>query len=146
MGMMNRTPSRNMSVRTTRPASTRPAVDFRMRTLTSKDETRALPLSAPAEKPLLRREIGDVLRSVRQQQGRTLREVSSQAQVSLGYLSEVERGQKEASSELLEAITGALGMPLWFVLREVSDRMAVADGAVVPDTVPDDLMPAALIG
>ena len=50
---------------------------------------------------LLRREIGDVLRDARQRQGRTLREVSSAAQVSLGYLSEVERGQKEASSELL---------------------------------------------
>jgi len=146
MTMMNRTPSRNMSVRNTRPASTRPATDFRMRALTSKDDTRAMTPTTPVEQPLLRREIGDVLRTVRQQQGRTLREVSSQAQVSLGYLSEVERGQKEASSELLEAITGALGMPLWFVLREVSDRMAVADGAVVPDTVPDDLMPVALIG
>lgn len=95
--------------------------------------------------PLLRTEIGDVLRSLRQRQHRTLREVSSEAQVSLGYLSEVERGQKEASSELLEAITGALGVPLWFVLREVSERMAELDGTVVPDSVPDGLMPVALI-
>ena len=50
---------------------------------------------------VLRHEIGDVLRDVRQRQGRTLREVSHSARVSLGYLSEVERGQKEASSELL---------------------------------------------
>ena len=49
------------------------------------------------ENVVLRREIGEVLRGVRQHQGRTLREVSSQARVSLGYLSEVERGQKEAS-------------------------------------------------
>ena len=90
--------------------------------------------------PLMRSEIGDVLRTLRQNQHRTLREVSSQAQVSLGYLSEVERGQKEASSELLEAITGALRVPLWYVLREVSDRMAVIDGASIPDTVPDDLL------
>ena len=90
--------------------------------------------------PLMRSEIGDVLRTLRQNQHRTLREVSSQAQVSLGYLSEVERGQKEASSELLEAITGALRVPLWYVLREVSDRMAVIDGATIPDTVPDDLL------
>ena len=96
--------------------------------------------------PLLRSEIGEVLRSMRQAQGRTLREVSSDAQVSLGYLSEVERGQKEASSELLEAITGALGVPLWYVLREVSDRMALLEGATVPDTVPDDLVPVTLIG
>ena len=71
-----------------------------------------------SETPLLRSELGDVLRGIRQRQGRTLREVSSEAQVSLGYLSEVERGQKEASSELLEAITSALRVPLWFVLRE----------------------------
>ena len=95
--------------------------------------------------PLLRTEIGDVLRTQRLRQHRTLREVSSQAQVSLGYLSEVERGQKEASSELLDAITGALGVPLWYVLREVSERMAELDGTVVADTVPDDLMPVALI-
>ncbi|QPK81841.1 helix-turn-helix transcriptional regulator [Schaalia sp. ZJ405] len=95
--------------------------------------------------PLLRNELGDVLRRLRQKQGRTLREVSSEAQVSLGYLSEVERGQKEASSELLEAIATALNVPLWFVLREVSDRMAMIDGVVVPDTVPDDLVPVALI-
>jgi len=57
---------------------------------------------------LLREEIGQVLRMVRRSQGRTLREVSTSAQVSLGYLSEVERGQKEASSELLAAICKAL--------------------------------------
>ena len=101
--------------------------------------------TSPATVPLLRTEIGDVLRGIRRAQGRTLREVSSVAQVSLGYLSEVERGQKEASSELLEAITDALGVPLWYVLREVSDRMAIVHGAVIPDTVPDDLVPVTLI-
>ncbi|MBW3069305.1 transcriptional regulator [Actinomyces sp. 432] len=89
---------------------------------------------------LLRREIGEVLRSVRQHQGRTLREVSGQARVSLGYLSEVERGQKEASSELLAAICQALDAPLSAVLREVSDRIAVAEGVAVPDTIPDELV------
>lgn len=92
------------------------------------------------ENVLLRREIGEVLRSVRQHQGRTLREVSSQARVSLGYLSEVERGQKEASSELLAAICQALDAPLSAVLREVSDRIALTEGVVVPDTVPDELV------
>src|SRR5690606_38592873 len=72
---------------------------------------------------VLRREIGEVLRTVRQHQGRTLREVSSAAQVSLGYLSEVERGQKEASSELLSSICTALNIPMSFVLRKVSDRI-----------------------
>ena len=72
---------------------------------------------------LLRREIGDVLRGMRQSQSRTLREVSSAAQVSLGYLSEVERGQKEASSELLNAISGALDVPLSELLRHVAARV-----------------------
>jgi transcriptional regulator with XRE-family HTH domain len=92
---------------------------------------------------LLRQEIGDVLRDTRQQQGRTLREVSSSARVSLGYLSEVERGQKEASSELLASICGALEVPLSSVLKSVSHRVALAEGLAmgveVPDTVPDDL-------
>ncbi|SDQ33579.1 helix-turn-helix domain-containing protein [Quadrisphaera sp. DSM 44207] len=76
---------------------------------------------------LLRREIGDVLRAARQQQGRTLREVSGAARVSLGYLSEVERGQKEASSELLSSICDALDVPMSTVLREVSDRVAAVE-------------------
>lgn len=87
---------------------------------------------------VLRREIGDVLRTARQRQERTLREVSSAARVSLGYLSEVERGQKEASSELLASICSALGLPLSIVLREVSDRIALAEGVTIPDTVPPE--------
>lgn len=88
---------------------------------------------------VLRREIGDVLRGNRHRQGRTLREVSKVARVSLGYLSEVERGHKEASSELLNSICEALDVPLSVVLREVSDRVALAEGVTVPDTVPDEL-------
>jgi transcriptional regulator with XRE-family HTH domain len=76
---------------------------------------------------LLRQEIGDVLREQRQQQSRTLREVSAAARVSLGYLSEVERGQKEASSELLASICGALELPMSRVLSEVSERVADAE-------------------
>lgn len=85
---------------------------------------------------VFRQELGDVLRDARQAQGRTLRQVSSDARVSLGYLSEIERGQKEASSELLASVTEALGLPMSFVLREVSDRIAVAEGVAIPDTVP----------
>jgi transcriptional regulator with XRE-family HTH domain len=76
---------------------------------------------------LLRHLLGDVLRRLRLRQGRTLREVSASARVSLGYLSEVERGQKEASSELLSAICSALETPLSSVLREVSDNFALAE-------------------
>jgi transcriptional regulator with XRE-family HTH domain len=76
---------------------------------------------------LLRHLVGDALRRLRLRQGRTLREVSAAARVSLGYLSEVERGQKEASSELLAAICAALGTPLSQLLREVSDNFALAE-------------------
>ncbi|UXA19964.1 transcriptional regulator ClgR [Mycobacterium sp. SMC-4] len=76
---------------------------------------------------LLREVIGDVLRRARVEQGRTLREVSDTARVSLGYLSEVERGRKEASSELLGAICGALQVPLSRVLTEAGDDMALAE-------------------
>ena len=76
---------------------------------------------------LLRHLLGDALRRLRQRQGRTLREVSASARVSLGYLSEVERGQKEASSELLAAICAALGTPLSQIFREVSDNFALAE-------------------
>ncbi len=81
---------------------------------------------------LLRQLLGDVLRRLRVRQGRTLREVSTLARVSLGYLSEVERGQKEASSELLASICGALGVPLSQVLREVSDQFALAELQATP--------------
>lgn len=91
---------------------------------------------------LLRRELGDVLRDVRRSQGKTLREVSAQARVSLGYLSELERGQKEASSELLSSVAEALEVPLWSLLREVSDRIAEAEGVAIPDTVPAELVAA----
>src|SRR5664280_285353 len=91
---------------------------------------------------LLRRLIGDALRAQRLRQNRTLREVSAAARVSLGYLSEVERGQKEASSELLASICEALDVPMSIVLREVSDRVAVAEGLLIPDTVPAELMGA----
>jgi transcriptional regulator with XRE-family HTH domain len=73
---------------------------------------------------LLRRMLGDVLRRHRVRQSRTLRDVSVAAGVSLGYLSEVERGRKEASSELLAAICGALDVSLAEVLREVSEDLA----------------------
>ncbi len=81
---------------------------------------------------LLRRLVGEALRRHRLRQSRTLREVSAAAQVSLGYLSEVERGRKEASSELLASICSALGVSLSDVLREVSDELAMAERPAVP--------------
>ncbi|MFC4243115.1 helix-turn-helix domain-containing protein [Gryllotalpicola reticulitermitis] len=89
---------------------------------------------------LVRQEIGDVLRDFRLQKGRTLRQVASKASVALGYLSEVERGQKEASSEILASVAEALDTPISVIMREVGDRLAVLEGieAIVPDALPDD--------
>jgi transcriptional regulator with XRE-family HTH domain len=83
---------------------------------------------------LLRRVIGDALRARRQAQHRTLREVSTAANVSLGYLSEIERGQKEASSELLAAVCDALGARLSELLREVSSTVASTERRDAPDS------------
>lgn len=91
-----------------------------------------LAVAAPAEPVLLRRVIGARLRGLRLAQGRTLREVSGEARVSLGYLSEVERGQKEASSELLGSICGALDVPLSELMRQVADGVAEAEGITAP--------------
>ncbi len=79
---------------------------------------------------IFRRLLGEVLRAQRMRQGRTLRQVSADARVSLGYISEVERGQKEASSELLASICAALDIPLSEVLSEVSDAVALEEAAL----------------
>lgn len=85
---------------------------------------------------LFRRQLGDVLRAQRMQRGMTLREVSAEARVSLGYISEIERGQKEASSELLASLCMALDVALSDVLREVSHAVALEEGPVAtPITV-----------
>ena len=95
---------------------------------------------------LVRQEIGDVLRDFRLEKGRTLRQVAGEASVALGYLSEVERGQKEASSEILAAVADALNTPLSVIMGEVSGRLALVEGRSaqlgdrVPDTVPADLV------
>ena len=81
---------------------------------------------------LLRTQLGNTLRGHRLRQRRTLRDVSGAARVSLGYLSEVERGQKEASSELLASICDALDVELADLLAEVSLELRLADPARQP--------------
>lgn len=92
---------------------------------------------------LLREAIGERLRRVRTDQHRTLREVSRAARVSLGYLSEVERGRKEPSSELLAAICAALDLPLDELLRGVAMDLG---GVPAAEPVPTAMVPAALEG
>ena len=79
---------------------------------------------------IFRRLLGDVLRSARMQRGMTLRELSAEARVSLGYISEIERGQKEASSELLASLCQAMDLPLSEVLRDVADAVAIEEIAI----------------
>jgi hypothetical protein len=93
--------------------------------------THTVKIAAPTVAPvfgkkmvLMRQVIGEELRRRRNEQGRTLRDVSRDAQVSLGYLSELERGQKEASSELLAAVCNALDTPLSSLLAGVSTEVA----------------------
>jgi transcriptional regulator with XRE-family HTH domain len=87
-------------------------------------------LTSPPKQVLVRELIGESLREERMAQTKTLREVSQSARVSLGYLSEVERGQKEASSELLAAICAALDVPLSVILNLVSEKMAAHEQLV----------------
>jgi transcriptional regulator with XRE-family HTH domain len=92
----------------------------------------------------MRQLVGEVLRARRIAQGLTLRDVSARARVSLGYISEVERGQKEPSSELLAALAGALDVPLSKVLLDVAAMLAIeeapldgADLASISSITPD---------
>jgi transcriptional regulator with XRE-family HTH domain len=80
----------------------------------------------------LREAVGEALRRRRQAQGRTLREVADAAGVSLTYLSEVERGRKEASSEVLEAVCAALRFGLADLFFEVAETLAAAEPVPVP--------------
>lgn len=88
---------------------------------------------------LMRTALGRRLRSHREGQRRTLRDVSGSARVSLGYLSEIERGQKEASSELLSSICDALDLELADLLSETSDDLRTPVGGT-------DLMGAQRLG
>jgi transcriptional regulator with XRE-family HTH domain len=80
---------------------------------------------------LVREAVGQTLRAARTAQGRTLRDVARDARVSLGYLSEVERGQKEASSELLNAICSALGLSLSGVFAQVASELKSREGVTL---------------
>lgn len=93
---------------------------------------------------LLRTQVGEVIRASRLEQSRTLRDVAAKARVSLGYLSEVERGEKEASSELLAAICAALNLPLSQLFGDVSARFAAAESSRLATPVAFPLREATL--
>ena len=114
-----------MDVAAKKPMAVQPGV-ARMRELTPA-QRRAV-MFAQQQVLSLRGAIGHVLRELRTRDLRTLREVSEKAGVSLGYLSEVERGQKEASSELLSSIADALGVSTSRMLRMVADYLDSVEG------------------
>ena len=89
---------------------------------------------------LVRQEIGEVLRDFRQQKGRTLRQVASRASVALGYLSEVERGQKEASSEILASVAEASTSPSRSSCARSATASPCSRAAGLPRCRPDDLV------
>lgn len=90
---------------------------------------------------LLRHMLGEVIRDYRLVKGMTLRDVSAKAGVALGYLSEIELGKKEASSEFLFYISEALGVGLSELLIETGARLAsyeTPQTITIPDTIPED--------
>ncbi|WP_369213735.1 helix-turn-helix domain-containing protein [Streptomyces flavofungini] len=102
-----------------------------------RDQARVIPLrppaaptapagSADAREPLWRDVVGDVLRRERLAQERTLKDVADAARISMPYLSEVERGRKEASSEVLAAAAHALGLRLTDVLSLAQTRLTAS--------------------
>lgn len=80
---------------------------------------------------LLREAIGETIHDLRARLNRTLREVSADAQVSLGYLSEIERGQKEASSEVLSGIADALEVSVGHLMSQVADRLLAYESQTI---------------
>lgn len=105
---------------TTAPPS-RPTATPTPRARTTRTPTPRTPTSRA--EPLLRRLVGRILRERRNAVGRTLRDVAADARVSLAYLSEIERGRKEASSEVLVAVCGALGMTLADLLAAAHESL-----------------------
>lgn len=83
-----------------------------------------VPTTAPRRDPLWRELVGEVLRDARTDRGETQREVADRAGISVQYLSEIERGRKEPSSEMLAAVGGALGLPLVEIARSVGRRLS----------------------
>jgi transcriptional regulator with XRE-family HTH domain len=98
------------------------------------------PLDRPAAvaglDPMLRDVIGDVLRSARLAQGRTLKNVATEAGVSVPYLSEIERGRKEASSEILAAVCHALGLRLLDLVARSAHYLTITSAPVVVGSNP----------
>ena len=87
-----------------------------------------------------RHALGDVIKANRNEQRRTLRNVAETAAIALGYLSELENGRKEASSEILECIAYSLDVPVYQLIVEAGYRLADLNGALEPQRVFEDAL------
>jgi transcriptional regulator with XRE-family HTH domain len=94
------------------------------------------PIDAPRSEPMLREVVGNVLRSARLAQGRTLKDVAREAGVSVPYLSEIERGRKEASSEIVGAICRALGLRLLDLVARTAQHLAITSAPLAVGSEP----------
>ncbi|NUR58325.1 MAG: helix-turn-helix transcriptional regulator [Catenulispora sp.] len=103
-------------------------------------ELRAVPAAQPAKgptkppaapEPLWREVLGEQLRELRRRHAETLAETAARAGISPQYLSEVERGLKEPSSEMIAAVAGALGTTLGGLAESVADELRVQREAVL---------------
>lgn len=74
--------------------------------------------------------LGHAIRKFRTERGLTMRAVCRKGYLALGYLSEIERGDKEPSSAVIEYIAGALGVPVWAIMWEATKAMADSEGAL----------------
>lgn len=81
----------------------------------------------PGPTPLVRMVMGTCLRSYRNEGRWTLRDVADRARVSPGYLSEIERGRKEVSSELIDSVCEALGITVSQLLIDTGQRLAACE-------------------
>src|SRR5579875_3448118 len=110
--------------RTIRPARRGPRFYPEMVSTQEQDQARIIPWPTQAREPLWRHVVGDVLRRERLAQERRLKDVAEAARISMPYLSEIERGRKEASSEVLAAAAHALGLGLADLLGLAQDELA----------------------
>ena len=91
-----------------------------------------MPSGQPRPEPLWRDLAGEVLRQRRQERGETLTDTASRAGISTQYLSEIERGRKDPSSEVLSAVAGALDLTLLDLTIGVARRLHVVPTSVAP--------------
>lgn len=130
--MSNQAPNEARVIPLRPPAARPPAAPAPITPVATPPPAAAPPQGPAAKEPLWRDLVGDVLRRERLAQERTLKDVADAARISMPYLSEVERGRKEASSEVLAAAAHALGLGLGDLLSLAQGELVRLAGRQVP--------------